>query len=254
MKMVPKLAIFLTISAFFGTVLAANVCEEAGLVTSDGLIPHPTNCSMYISCYVGQPYEFACPEGYYFNPSSSKCDPRYVCPVNTCPETGVVYQPVNGSCVDYVLCVGGTAYPQVCEDGLSFDPTALKCIPDAEAQCVPNQCDSSQPHPQLYVSPFNCTIYFVCDENFEPVEFECAAGTIFDETAKDCILGDTCPGDETTTTTEATTTTTEETSTTTAADVTTTTESTTTTTEETSTTTEETSTVTEETSTTTEAP
>lgn len=187
-----ELAIFVALAALVGTVLA-NVCTDAGLTTTDGFIPHPTNCSMYISCYGGQPFEVACPVGYNFNPELLKCDSKYVCVENTCPPTGIVYQPVEGSCTDYTLCIGGAAYPQQCEAGLSFDPATLKCIPAEEAQCVDNECDPAIPPPQFFVNPFDCTIFFICDENFLPVEFQCANGTIFDTAVNDCVLGDTCP-------------------------------------------------------------
>lgn len=148
---------------------------------------------MYISCYGGQAYELSCPTGYNFNPDLLKCDAKYVCLEVDCPPTGVVVLPVNGSCTDFVWCVGGKPYPDSCQEGLSFDPVTLKCVPAAEADCVENQCDPALPPPQFFVDPFDCTFFYICDENFQPVQFQCANGTVFDESVHDCILGDICP-------------------------------------------------------------
>ncbi|XP_062562900.1 uncharacterized protein LOC134226260 [Armigeres subalbatus] len=170
----------------------ANVCTDAGYSTVNGFISHETNCSNYYSCYAGTPYEFACPAGFYFNPDIQKCDPKYVCVVNNCPATGVTRLAVNGSCTQYILCIGGVQYAKECQTDLAYDASSTECVPAAELQCTENQCDSTVAAPQMYVNAYNCMKYYICDENYSPIEFECATGTIFDATTNKCILG-TCP-------------------------------------------------------------
>ncbi|XP_058458074.1 uncharacterized protein LOC131434870 [Malaya genurostris] len=183
---------------------AANVCEEAGLVTTDGFLPHPTNCSMYISCYKGNAYELSCPAGYYFNPTEKLCDAKYECLVNNCPQTGIARLPVEGVCEQFVLCIGGTAYLRHCGDGLLFNATLEMCVNATESTCVTNQCDKTLGHPQGFEDPHNCMVYYICDENFLPVRFDCPKGTIFDQSILDCVKGE-CQASSTTTTTTAAT-------------------------------------------------
>ncbi|XP_058830865.1 chitin-binding domain protein cbd-1-like isoform X2 [Topomyia yanbarensis] len=227
-----KKIIILGVCSILCSVSASNVCVDAGLGTTDGFLTHPTNCSMYISCYGGYPYEVTCPDGFNFNPEALKCDPKYVCLENNCPLTGVVRLPVDGVCDQYVLCIGGKAYLRDCGDGLAFNATLGMCVDASESGCVTNECDKSQGHPQGFVDPFNCTVFYICDENFDPIRFECPNGTVFDQDLLDCVKGEcssTTTSDDSTTTTAAADTTT----TTTAADTTTTTTAATTTTTDT---------------------
>lgn len=171
----------------------ANVCDDSGLTTVNGFLSHKTECSKYISCYGGQPYELSCPTGFNFNADLKKCDPKYICVVNNCPSTGIVKIPVDGSCTQYVLCIGGVQYPKECQTDLAFDSATGNCVPAAELQCMENQCDSAAAPPQFYVNQYDCMKYYICDETYQPIEFQCAAGTIFDTTTNKCILGATCP-------------------------------------------------------------
>ncbi|XP_055534942.1 uncharacterized protein LOC129724243 [Wyeomyia smithii] len=193
----------LFISSILIGVCAANVCVENGM--ENGFLPHPTNCSLYYSCYNGIAYEVSCPAGYYFNPTEVKCDASYVCLVNNCPSTGIHRLPVEGVCEQYILCVGGEAFLRECGEGLRFNSTAGMCIDGVESGCINNECDKTQGHPQGFVDPFNCAVYYICDEFFEPVQFQCPEDTIFDAGLLDCVKGS-CEADATTTTAGTTTT------------------------------------------------
>nr|XP_029713225.1 peritrophin-48-like [Aedes albopictus] len=184
---------FIIILSIISRAALANECTDAGLATVDGFLSHKTECSKYISCYKGQAYEVSCPAGFNFNPDLKKCDPKYVCVVNNCPSTGIVKLPVNGSCTQYTLCIGGVQYPKECQTDLAFDSATGNCVPAAELQCMQNQCDPAAVPPQFYVNSFDCMKYYICDEKYEPIEFQCANGTIFDATVNKCILGAACP-------------------------------------------------------------
>lgn len=187
-----ELVIIGLLGVLFGT-CAANVCIDAGLETTDGFLPNATDCTMYVSCFKGLPYDMACPINYFFDPTLVKCSATYVCPApSTCPETGIVKQPVAGVCAEYSLCIDGTAYPKTCAAGLAFSEAKQNCVLAADAGCIENKCATITTDPKIYGDDVCSANYYICDKAGEPIAFTCDTGLIFDATVLDCIVGE-CP-------------------------------------------------------------
>lgn len=170
---------------------ASDPCVETA--TADGFLPHPTECTKYFSCYGGKGYEQTCPDQKYFDPINLLCDiPENVdCVVNNCPPNEIVYLPVNGSCTDFIRCIGGVAYESSCQPGLFFDPALQECNLESEVDCVVNPCTQPPPDPpilEIYPNPGNCKEYILC-LNGEGIVRQCAPGLFFDEQATSCVAG-----------------------------------------------------------------
>uniref|UniRef100_A0A1L8E3U9 Putative peritrophin n=2 Tax=Nyssomyia neivai TaxID=330878 RepID=A0A1L8E3U9_9DIPT len=61
------------------------VDDEHGLAI---VLPHPSDCSLYIMCTHGVPIERPCSEGLYFNPETETCDFPINVDCNTNPDEG----------------------------------------------------------------------------------------------------------------------------------------------------------------------
>ncbi|XP_035790437.1 peritrophin-1-like [Anopheles albimanus] len=166
--------------------------------TGQSFLPHPTNCTLYISCYEGVGYEQPCPPGYFFNASATRCDVKEGdgCPVS-CPPDGIAFLPdPAGRCEFYVICIAGTEYPDnECAPGLYFDVTLEECNYANATDCVNNPCstDPATPQPEIYPNEVDCTKYILCLAG-EPIERQCPTGLHFDTTLLKCVEGE-CPTD-----------------------------------------------------------
>ncbi|XP_050090304.1 peritrophin-1 [Anopheles aquasalis] len=163
--------------------------------TGQSFLPHPTNCTLYISCYEGIGYEVSCPPGYFFNASATQCDVLVGdgCPVS-CPPDGIAVLPdPQGRCDFYIICLGGLEYPGECAEGLYFDVTLEECNYAHLVDCVNNPCstDPATPQPEIYPNDADCTKYIYCLAG-EPITRTCAPGLHFDAATLKCVDGP-CP-------------------------------------------------------------
>uniref|UniRef100_A0A182SUL3 Chitin-binding type-2 domain-containing protein n=1 Tax=Anopheles maculatus TaxID=74869 RepID=A0A182SUL3_9DIPT len=169
-------------------------CVEAG--QTSGFLPHPTNCSLYFSCYGNKGYEQACPDGKLFDPVKIVCDiaEKVQCNVNNCPPDGIVYLPVPNVCDQYIICIGGVAFEETCDAGLFFDPVLEECNLANETNCVVNPCIQPPPVPpvlEIYPNPANCSQYIICLEG-DAILRDCAKGLTFDQTLEKCTVDGVC--------------------------------------------------------------
>lgn len=120
-----------------------------------------THCSKLIGVHGEriEPYS-TCPEGLYFNPAIEECDlaqnvdcdgpeteptdiPTTSDPETTtqtpifpnCPENGVEFQPYNGNCTLYYVCVDGDHIIYMCPFGNLFDTEKRQCVSETTAVC-----------------------------------------------------------------------------------------------------------------------
>lgn len=137
-------------------------CESSGI----HFHAHPTECTKYIECVEGFPYEFTCPNGLHFNPVAEACDyPESAgCkatssghfggetktsvesttnddgrpPVTNdpiCPDNGIVFLPNPENCTSFFECVEGNKYTFTCPAGLHFNPSLSICDYPTNAGC-----------------------------------------------------------------------------------------------------------------------
>ncbi|XP_068083786.1 chondroitin proteoglycan 2-like [Anabrus simplex] len=186
--------------------------ENEGNVT---LLPHPTNCSLYLECVNGNITIMQCPPGLEFNPnllvcdfdwesgcksedflavavSESRADPR--CPAEN--EGNVTLLPHPTNCSLYLECVNGNITIMQCPPGLEFNPDLLVCDYDWESGCISEgkraRADPVCPKPGqggsdtlLFPKPNNCSQYFECD-NGNLLVMECPQGLEFSPTDLVC--------------------------------------------------------------------
>ncbi|XP_049540215.1 peritrophin-1 [Anopheles darlingi] len=164
--------------------------------TTQSFLPHPTNCTLYISCYAGVGYEVSCPPGYFFNVTATQCDVKEGegCPAS-CPPDGIAFLPdPAGRCEFYVICIGGVEIPdQECAEGLYFDATLEECNFPNATNCINNPCstDPAEPQPEYHPSDTDCTHYILCLAG-EPIERTCPPNLHFDPVELKCVVGP-CP-------------------------------------------------------------
>ncbi|KAG1691850.1 Protein obstructor-E [Nymphon striatum] len=133
------------VKRLFKAASVQNMCPE-----SEGLFPHPTDCSKYINCYKSHATIQQCPNCYVFNGTNNYCDfPENVdcsgksiaTPVlsNECPGCfGLFQDPVN--CSIFYNCIGGKGILQACPHGLYFNDETQACDFDTVVGC-PNSED-----------------------------------------------------------------------------------------------------------------
>uniref|UniRef100_A0A182QJR7 Chitin-binding type-2 domain-containing protein n=1 Tax=Anopheles farauti TaxID=69004 RepID=A0A182QJR7_9DIPT len=182
-------------------VLAALIGCATAQVTqkpcdTDGFFPHPTECTMYISCYGGISYEMTCPDGKYFNSTELVCDKKenVQCVVNNCPPEGIVFLPIPGVCDRYTICIEGQAFENTCDTGLYFDAVLGECNLKNETDCVVNPCQNPVPDPpilEIHPNEADCQQYILCVKG-EPNVRNCAPGLFFDPDLLQCVMADDC--------------------------------------------------------------
>ncbi|XP_053674985.1 peritrophin-1 [Anopheles nili] len=177
--------------AIVGCTLAQTTtdpCVEQGLTS--GFLPHPTDCTKYISCYGGKGYEQTCPDGKHYDAALQVCDlaENVGCVVNNCPADGIVFLPIEGVCDRYIICIGGTAFESTCDEGLYFDERIGECNLKEDSGCVVNPCTRPPPNPpilEIYPNDSNCKQYLICLDG-EPNIKDCAPNLVFDPNELQC--------------------------------------------------------------------
>ncbi|XP_026747351.1 uncharacterized protein LOC113508482 [Trichoplusia ni] len=82
----------------------------AATCTADGFVADPasTDCSTYIQCVlingVYSQTQLTCPTGTFYNPTTTLCDPNYVCGF-TCTTAGRFPNTADTTCQSYYYCV-----------------------------------------------------------------------------------------------------------------------------------------------------
>ncbi|GFS17185.1 chitinase-3-like protein 1 [Elysia marginata] len=124
---------------------------------SDGLHPHPTDCSKYYNCHNGNGVATACPPGTLFNIDRQYCDweNNVACVGGTgrtktsfCTGKADGLYPNPSDCNKYYQCYNsGTTADNSCSAGLYFDPVLKVCNWPENVQCstVPTTAPTAAP-------------------------------------------------------------------------------------------------------------
>ncbi|XP_043066566.1 peritrophin-1 [Drosophila bipectinata] len=104
------------------------------------LLPDPTDCRNYFTCYFGQLQKRQCPSNLYWSETRYRCDLKQY---SNCVEEEynpqVEYRPFPGDCSRFYV-----TQVQLCPDNLHFSPTYGRCVDHRYAGCEALPWDPSQ--------------------------------------------------------------------------------------------------------------
>lgn len=154
---------------FVGIILTVLSTAYAQQVTVCDGVPHNTfvpnlsACNGWFRCTPNGPVGGYCPDPWLFNGPTQECDWEWNVQCFTCPITvPIVSLPVNGSCTQFVRCIGGRGTHEVCQSGLHFNPTSEQCdLPENVGCSAPVfTCPPNIPPGQLvsFRSDTNCSV------------------------------------------------------------------------------------------------
>lgn len=138
-----------------------------------------------------------CPTGFHFDSISRDCRPIAEAVCDRCPEgEGVFSFPVEGSCIDYTLCINGQSLERSCPNGTRFNPPTERCKPREEVQCQADViCAADIPGIEIMAHPNYCDQFVICMDG-EVLEIrQCANGLLFDPSVGQCVRADICSYD-----------------------------------------------------------
>ncbi|XP_057370691.1 salivary glue protein Sgs-3-like [Daphnia carinata] len=125
------------------------------------------------------------------------------------------FYPDEGCTANYYACIEQIYYPQVCPNGVIFDPALLKCVSPDTASCI----TTIPPTTTTTIKPFSCpadgyypvaacsSSYYICIGT-DVYPQMCPGGGVFEPSLSTCVSASTAPCKATTTTSTTTTTTT----------------------------------------------
>lgn len=129
-----------------------------------------------------------CPDGFYFCSECEACLPLEDVECERCPDgEGVHTFPIDGSCMDYTLCINGQSLERQCAPGTRFHPTRLECVQrelvecEADVRCPPTGTE-------LIHDPNSCLHFIICSDGMQLDRRQCAQGLVFDKETNRCII------------------------------------------------------------------
>ncbi|XP_062559098.1 uncharacterized protein LOC134223888 [Armigeres subalbatus] len=166
----------------------------------DGIIPHPSQCHLFIECLSEQVSLRPCPEGHIFESSLSECVPgnTETCDhlVGYCTDRpdGVISHP--NRCDLFMICTSGVTSVHQCPWGEILRPDMQFCVPGNSDTCeftpIEGMCDDRE-GPVIYPHPYDCAQFVRCQQGQFIVE-SCAEGNVLQPGTIQCVAGnsDTC--------------------------------------------------------------
>lgn len=128
-----------------------------------------------------------CPTGFYFDFEQEVCAPSAQVACERCPEQGVVTFPVDGSCMDYLICVNGQELDRTCAVGARFDPTRLECVPRELVECEFDVICPEEDAASIIEDPNTCEYFIICQGGLKLERRRCADGLLFDPDVGRCV-------------------------------------------------------------------
>jgi hypothetical protein len=192
-------------------------------VTSDNpanpnFIPHPTNCSKFLSCGSGVFVEMECPARLHFSSEKKMCDwpsqagcirtnSHQLTPVADLIEISSIAMPgmkclpspirnrplvapFTGDCKHFLICAGIWTLMN-CPRGLYFSVETNHCEFPENAKCCPTCLPSCSQEGLRLPNPNDCHKYFICN-NGTLVDLSCANEMVFNPNKNECVPGSSC--------------------------------------------------------------
>lgn len=204
----------------FTPIIFAQIGEKCVMnrnSASFNFMPHPTNCSKFLSCSNGIYAEMECPARLQFNdvkkicdwPAEAGCkvDSNQIPAINEPEEEAILGQSCHpsdiknaprvaaypSSCDSFLICAGVWTLMN-CPQGLLFSVETGHCEFPENAKC----CDTCTTSPRMcsktgarLSNPSDCHKFYEC-QNETMIELTCANGTIFSALKGECINGTSC--------------------------------------------------------------
>lgn len=202
---------------FIGIALAVLSAASANNVTicegvADNIfIPDVSRCNGWFRCTPNGPVPGTCPDPWLFHPVSRECDwaANVTCFQGCSIVTPIHSIPVEGSCVQFIRCISGRPTQEACQNGLHFNPDSEQCdLPENVGCEIQFSCPPNIPPGQMvsFRSQTNCSEFFVCTGQGNPIQQSCNPVLHFDPVTQQCTFPNMtdCPlhDDSTTTTTQ----------------------------------------------------
>ncbi|XP_041783348.1 protein obstructor-E-like [Anopheles merus] len=151
-----------------------------------------TACDAFYTCLRGEAFPGVCPIGFVFNEELQLCDHPWNVKCLICPESDsfeATFEPIDGECTYYSVCVQGIGELRECAQGLQFDPVEKTCDLAENVNCEIPLCPNNvNPNVPLSVpNPSDCSRYYICFMG-EASERECAPTLLFNPETRLCDL------------------------------------------------------------------
>ncbi|GFG28130.1 hypothetical protein Cfor_12293, partial [Coptotermes formosanus] len=164
-----------------------NQTQKSFVCTGNGSFPDPNDCQKFHVCDASQNQTtYTCSSNYVYSHAKKSCDRKKVtadCAVIKCRNTTAIEYVVYPKDANiYGLCIRGKATVFSCGERQEFDTSTSTC------KFV---CKQEGVFPRD-----NCRKYYEClfvtTNRYNYLEWECPAGTRFDDKMQACVEG-TCP-------------------------------------------------------------
>ncbi|XP_052892609.1 uncharacterized protein LOC128300545 [Anopheles moucheti] len=164
---------------------------------SDGVLPHPHDCSRYLECSRGVTTVVDCMHGEVFDNVFGKC---VVGNTKTCrPHEDICNHQRDGEAIKhpnecglFVKCEKGTAVLSECPAGEIFNNYAKNCAPGDAYTCDVSPMDTichGKKNGTIIPLPDSCDRFVRCSDGGVPIIWNCTEGTILHAPSGDCRPG-----------------------------------------------------------------
>ena len=183
--------------------------DRSQLTCNGGRNAIPGNSKGLYQCTSNFLYFAFCPEGWlWVNGLTCRVDPNYVpfdpnsnpslLPTSVALTTavagsvcddgpGLYANPDPTKCNTFISCVGGiTAYEMKCAADLVWRQNQQTCDYPTAADCLPPATICLSGPGPVFANPYDCSTYFLCNQEGDPYLMPCATGLIFDSTYHFC--------------------------------------------------------------------
>ncbi|XP_035789364.1 multiple epidermal growth factor-like domains protein 11 [Anopheles albimanus] len=160
------------------------------------LLPHPTDCALFVACVQGQADVRNCQTGHIFNAPTQSCKPGNAqdCTLLTgvcagLPEQTVLPHPDR--CDYFIWCLDGQPSINPCPAGQILRPEAEFCVPGNPETCVFDNLEDlclGQPNYTLFPHPTQCFLRVVCMDGVSTVQ-SCPTGSVYHAPSRACLPG-----------------------------------------------------------------
>lgn len=165
-----------------------NLCDNCTFQHGVGYKPHPSDCTLYVQCRLGDDGEAVveavrpCPHGLYWNQAKLTCDFQDNVPCRDDICLGYKKTKMSAaSCRGFWDCTSGRAFAKCCAKGFAFNPVLGTC--QYQPACM-DECLEEKPHNKYECDGMRGVVgdsakYEVLTAGGIWVRMTCAPGTIF---------------------------------------------------------------------------
>ncbi|KAK9700439.1 Chitin binding Peritrophin-A domain [Popillia japonica] len=145
---------------------------------SQMFFPHPTSCSDFIECNLGEYRVLSCGPDLHWNPAAGHCDApenancEELPPVTEapeglfeCPGDSQMFFPHPTSCSDFIECNLGEYRVLSCGPDLHWNPAAGHCDAPENANCeeLPPVTEAPENSQMFFPHPTSCSYFIECN-------------------------------------------------------------------------------------------